>query len=302
MGTDRDDLFSFKGKEFLITVDYYSNFWEIDQLAITSASTVITKLKNHFARYGCPDTLVSDNGPQFTSQEFAHFAKAWQFEHRKISPGNSKVNGKVEAAVKTAKQLLRKSSDIHLALLDYRNTPSQGTNTSPAQRLMSRRTKTMLPSTETLLKPQVPDTEEQQRFLRQQQLKQAQYYNKTAKDLPKLAIGDVVRMKPIKNHERIWRKAIVTQKVDDRSYVVETPEEGTYRRNRYHLRKTKEAAPPKQVEPVVVTPADKPVDPPEQPEPAASLTPPTVPVHTEVSSRPTRNRRPPSYLKDYVCD
>lgn len=181
MGTDRDDLFSFKGKEFLITVDYYSNFWEIDQLAITSASTVITKLKNHFARYGCPDTLVSDNGPQFTSQEFAHFAKAWQFEHRKISPGNSKVNGKVEAAVKTAKQLLRKSSDIHLALLDYRNTPSQGTNTSPAQRLMSRRTKTLLPSTETLLKPQVPDTEEQQHLLRQQQLKQAQYYNKTAK-------------------------------------------------------------------------------------------------------------------------
>lgn len=64
------DLFTYKGKEFLITVDYYSNFWEIDQLASTSASTVITKLKNHFARYGCPDTLVSDNGPQFTSKNF----------------------------------------------------------------------------------------------------------------------------------------------------------------------------------------------------------------------------------------
>lgn len=119
---------------------------------------------------------VSDNGPQFTSQEFAHFAKAWQFKHRTISPGNSKANGKVEAAVKTAKQLLRKSNDIHLALLDYRNTPSQGTNTNPAQRLMSRRAKTLLPSRETLLKPQVPDTEEQQGLLRQQQLKQAQYH------------------------------------------------------------------------------------------------------------------------------
>ena len=185
---------------------------------------MITKLKNHFARYGCPDTLVSGNGSQFTSQEFAHFAKAWQFKHRTISPGNSKANGKVETAVKTAKRLLRKSNDIHLALL-------KGINASPAQRLISRRTKTLLPSTETLLKPQVPDTEEQQRLLRQQQLKQAQYYNKTAKDLPKLAIGDVVRMKPIKNQERIWRKATVTQKVDDRSYVVETPEGGTYRRN-----------------------------------------------------------------------
>lgn len=167
---------------------------------------------------------------------------------------------------------------------------------------MSRRTKTLLPSTETLLRLQVSDTEEQQRLLRQQQLKRAQFYNKTAKDLPKLAIGDFVRMKPIKNHQRIWRKATVTQKVDDRSYVVETPEGGIYRRNRYHLRKTKEAASPKPVEAVVVAPADKPVDPPEQPEPAVSLTPPTVPAHTEVSSRPTRNRRPPSYLKDYVCD
>jgi len=139
----------------------------------------------------------------------------------------------------------------------------------------------------------VPDTEEQQRLLRQQQLKQAQYYNKIAKDLPKLAIGDVVRMKPIRNHQCIWRKATVTQKVDDRSYVVETPEGGTYRRNRYHLRKTREAAPPKTVEPVVAAPADKPVDPPEQPEPAASLTPHTIPAHTEVSSKPTRTRRPP---------
>ena len=54
------------------------------------------------------------------------------------------------------------------ALLDHCNTPSQGTSTSPAQRLMSRRTKTLLPTKETLLKPQVPDPEEQQRLLRQQ--------------------------------------------------------------------------------------------------------------------------------------
>ena len=75
---------------------------------------------------------------------------------------------------------------------------------------MSRKTKTLLPTKETLLKPQVPDPEEQQRLLRQRQLKQAQYCNRTAKDLPKLEIGDVVRMKPIKSHERTWRKATVT--------------------------------------------------------------------------------------------
>lgn len=117
-----------------------------------------------------------------------------------------------------------------------------------------------------------------------------------------MEIGDVVRMKPIKKHERTWRKATVTQKVDDRSYVVTTPEGGTYRRNRYHLRKTGEAAPPKPIEPLVVAPEIKPEIPPQSPEPATSTAPPTVPTHTEVVLRPIRNRRPPSYLKDYVCD
>ena len=167
------DLFSYQGKEFLITVDYYSNFWEIDHLPSPTATAVITKLKNHFARYGCPDAVVSDNGSQFTSLEFAQFKDKWKFKHRTISPGNSKANGKVEASVKTAKQLLRKSDDIHLALLDHRNTITQGMTTSPAQRLMNRRTKTLLPVTENLLQPQVPDQEEQHRLLRKRQQTQA---------------------------------------------------------------------------------------------------------------------------------
>ena len=63
-------LFTFYNKEFLITVDYFSNYWEIDKLINTLDSTVILKLKSHFARYGCPDQVVSDNGPQFDCKEF----------------------------------------------------------------------------------------------------------------------------------------------------------------------------------------------------------------------------------------
>ena len=196
------DLFSFKGKEFLITVDYYRNFWEIDQLSNTTASTVITKLKNHFARYGSPDTRQRQRC-QF-SREFAQFAKSWEFKHRTISPGNSKANGKVEAAVKTAKQFLRKSRDIHMALLDHQNTPSQGMTTSSAQRLMSRRTTYMIPTSETLLRPGEPNEEEQQLLLRRRQDTQARYYNRTARDRLKLHIGDVVRMKPNNNFARVW--------------------------------------------------------------------------------------------------
>ena len=112
----------------------------------------------------------------------------------------------------------------------------------------------------------------------------------------------MVRMKPIKNHERTWRKATVTQKVDDRSYVVATPDRGTYRRNRYHLTEDWRGSLSKPIEPLVVEQENKPEIPPQSPEPATSTAPPTVPAHTEVVVRPIRNRRPPSYLKDYVCD
>ena len=138
-------------------MDYYSNFWEIDELSTTTAPAVIAKLKRHFARYGWPETVISDNGPQFSCEAFATFAKAWEFEHRTISSWNSKANGKVEAAVIVAKQLLRKArdsnGDIHLALLDQRNTPTHGMTTSPAQGFLNRRTKTLLPTKETLLRP-----------------------------------------------------------------------------------------------------------------------------------------------------
>ena len=270
---------------------------------------MITKLKNHFARYGCPDAVISDNGSQFTSLEFAQFKNKWKFKHRTISPGNSKANGKVESAVKTAKQLLRKADDIHLALLDHRNTITQGMTTSPAQRLMSRRTKTLLPVTENLLRPQVPDQEEQHRLLCKRQQSQAHYYNRTARDLPKLELGDVVRMKPIKNHERAWRKATVTQQVDDRSYVVETPDGASYRRNRFHLRKSGEPAPPTPVEPVAMTPESATEEPLPQNEsttaqssPSSPVAPPAVPVQTETRpTRPARERKPPAYLQNYVC-
>ena len=56
------DLFEFKNKSYLITVDYYSNFWDVDKLPDTKARTIISlKLRNHFTRYGCPHKVESDN-------------------------------------------------------------------------------------------------------------------------------------------------------------------------------------------------------------------------------------------------
>ncbi|KAK3743000.1 hypothetical protein QZH41_007217, partial [Actinostola sp. cb2023] len=186
--------------------------------------------------------------PVENSREFAKFAHDWEFEHNTSSPGNSKANGKAESAVKTAKNLMKKSleagTDLYTAILDYRNTPTQGLETSPAQRLMNRRTKTLLPTTKRLLQPRVYYADKEQSQLKQRQERQRAIYDKNARDLPPLCEGDTVRMKPFGPGERMWRKAIVTEKLDDRSYYVENQDGGTYRRNRQHLNKSREQPPP----------------------------------------------------------
>ena len=137
-------------KRYTTLVDYLSNFFEIDRLEDTTTATVIRKLKAQFARHGLPCEVVSDPGPQFTASMFRDFAVAYDFEHLLVSPANQKANGKAESAVKSAKRLMRKCKDAHsdpfLALLDFRNTPIQGVGSSPVQRLMNRRTRTLLPT------------------------------------------------------------------------------------------------------------------------------------------------------------
>ena len=114
------------------------------------------KMKYHFAWYGLPDIVVSDNGLQFSCQEFFQFANEFDFRHQPSSPGISQANGKAGTVVKTAKTVLKKSiasgKDVYFALLDLRNSPTQGQDTSPVHDSLRRRTRTLLPMTTNLLR------------------------------------------------------------------------------------------------------------------------------------------------------
>ena len=235
--------------------------------------------------------------------QFRKFANDWDFEHRTSSPGNSKANGKVESAVKTAKNLLRKAlsarTDPYIAILDYRNTPTQG---------MNRRTTTLLPTTKTLLQPRAPQSERDIQQLNRRQFQQSKYYNKHARDLPTLKVGDVVCMKPFQLGSKGWKKGTITSKLDERSYMVKTPDGDTYRRNRYRLRQTKENSDPKEASDTSpcrrpedqATPAGptKPSSPANAEQTTAATPKTTIALKTAV--RPQRIRRPPQYLKGYV--
>ena len=67
------DLFSLHNKCFLVTVGYYSDFWELDHLSDISSATLIEYTKAHFAWYEILDKVIS---PQFRSQDYEAFAKA----------------------------------------------------------------------------------------------------------------------------------------------------------------------------------------------------------------------------------
>ncbi|XP_030855818.1 uncharacterized protein K02A2.6-like [Strongylocentrotus purpuratus] len=94
------DLFTLNNREYMVIVDYYSQFFEVCTMTSTSSKAVINHMKAVFARHGTPCELMSDNGPQFASQEFQSFAKEWAFHHTTSSPYYPQSNGLAENAVK----------------------------------------------------------------------------------------------------------------------------------------------------------------------------------------------------------
>ena len=245
------DIFTFDSRDYLITTCHFSNFWEIDRLHHGTAKEVIAKLKKHIAFLGIPDSLVTDRGSVFTSQEFNKFAHQYGFKHVLTSAYHHNSNPS-ELAVKTAKNIMRKArdagNDMYMAILQYRNTPSED-NLSPAQKLLSRRTKTALPTKPSRLEPRQINVDHVYTHKKALRDHQKLTYNLHAKALPSLGVGDTVRIEPTSVKKgQAWESGIVEQQVGERSYNVLTPSGIIKNRNRAQLRKTS-SAPPTQKQP-----------------------------------------------------
>ena len=152
-------MFTLQNKGYVFLGDYYSDFEEVQEIGDTTSPTITHFLKEQFSRHGIPEVFVLDRDPQLTSHQFRRFAEELELKLVTSSPNHHKSNGKVESAVKVTKNLFKKAMrdgrDPWLALLEYRNTPVETIGSSPLQRLMSRRTKTMMPTASALLRPRV---------------------------------------------------------------------------------------------------------------------------------------------------
>ena len=231
------DLYYLEGDVYLILVDYYSKFLEVEKLHDETAYSVVQKMKWVFARQGTPDKLISDNARQFVCREFKEFSSRWEFEHETISPTYSQSNGQVENAVKTVKRLMKKAKrsgkDPQMALLEFCNTSLDGTDGfSPAEMLNGRLLKGRVPTATQLLKPHVvPPMRD---LLKARQDKQKWYHDQHASgEMKEIQDGQAVRFMGPKGN---WEYGTIENKHRmPRSYNVVTPTGRKFRRNRKHM-------------------------------------------------------------------
>ena len=125
-------------------------------MTIATAFTTIQQLRQLFAQFGIPDSIVSDNGPQFTAAEFQEFCRSNDIRHTRVAPYHPSSNGLAERAVRIFKEGLKKQSGKTVAewmaqMFQYRITPHTTTGIAPAELLMRRKLRSRLD----MLKPQV---------------------------------------------------------------------------------------------------------------------------------------------------
>ncbi|XP_047037821.1 uncharacterized protein K02A2.6-like isoform X1 [Helicoverpa zea] len=228
------DICTFKGKDFLIFIDYYSKYIEVCKLEQLSTACVILNCKSVFARHGIPALVVTDCGTRFTSGEFKNFAEKYNFNHIKTSPKHSQSNGQSESAVKIFKNIMKKctedGSDPYLGLLNYRNTPKLHMP-SPAQLLYSRNLRSLLPVSKNKLVPKIFNVDDKY-YSHIENVKKN--YDKHAKPLAELSPGQHVYFK--KSLDSNWSPGKIINKCEEpRSYLVGDEYGKTYRRNRKYL-------------------------------------------------------------------
>ena len=149
----------YKGWMYLIVVDAYTKWPEVVLKQNVNSKSTIDSLRTLFAQHGLPDQIVSDNGSNFTSDEFESFCVENGIKHKLTEPYNPQKNGEAERFVQTLKNRLEKmqgdsgemQTKIDRFLLCYRNTPHSATNESPAMMLKGYQLKTKLD----LIKPDV---------------------------------------------------------------------------------------------------------------------------------------------------
>lgn len=136
------DIMATKASNFLVVVDYFSGYLMVDRLSSITSQAVMSALSRNFQKFGLFETLLTDNGPCFSSQAFTQFCKDMEVQHITTSPHYHQSNGRVERSIQTVRQLMNKcknEGEFTLGLIAYHDTPLTDVLPGPAELLFGRR-------------------------------------------------------------------------------------------------------------------------------------------------------------------
>lgn len=305
------------GELVVVLTDYYSRWPEVKILKSVTSANILAWLDEVFATHGYPYQIKSDNASYFTSHEFRVTLKTWGVELKTVTEYWPQANGQVERFNQgLLKHILTANASnkdwrktLPTMLRNYRSTPHQTTKATPAQLLMHRELRTKLPGIghdqEDDSKVRATDHNAKQHAKEYADSKR----RATARDLKP---GDLVLLQ--QKHRNKYTSTFNPEplkiiQVNGSQIVMRDAKGNTYRRNSSHVKRYREdpnppPAPQPDEEEFETTPgtpntgnpvnADtppvaRPI--PDNPPPE----PPNIPVRTS-----GRDRRPPSYLKDYI--
>lgn len=156
----------FMNTNFFVLVDAFFKWPFVYTVKDITAKTIIDKCKKMLINFGCPETIVMDNGRNFQSTEFLQFLETNRITPKFTAPYHPATNGQAERFVQTLKNALRKifadprNRDVILSdalcnfLVQYRITPHCTTGIAPSERMFKRQMRTHL----TLSLPNKPKT------------------------------------------------------------------------------------------------------------------------------------------------
>ena len=300
----------FLNRTFLVVVDAHTKWLEAHVLPSATSSATITCLRRIFATFGVPEILVSDNGPNFVSQEFETFLKRNGIIHKTSAPYHPASNGLAERAVRTVKQGLKKTTQgsiqdrLSRFLFGYRNTPQTTTGHAPAELMFNRLLRTPMD----LLKPDLS------RRMEEKQKRHSDQVN-PARDFKPSDMVFVKNLPP--GSKPIWLPGVIQASKGPRSYTIVLTDGRVVRRHCDHLRQRyeQENKPISSQEDLDLAPSIAVPSPPDtienSPAQDTATTPETTPApsDTEQSStaptppprrNPPRNRKPPPRYGDFV--
>jgi transposase InsO family protein len=283
------------GEYLFVVVDYYSRYFEVDILKSILSRNIIDCLDRIFAMHGIPESLKTDNGPQFISSEFKDYMMVNGVIRVTSTPLWPQGNGEVERQNRTLLKSMRIAyaagkdwrKELNKFLMAYRSTPHTTTGASPAKLLFGREIRTKVPC----LKRESQTNGDV--AVKDELLKEKIYSDRKRQAADRqIKTGDIVLVKNAKPKNKLspmFEDALYNVLNKDGNEVTVESEDGVqYRRNSAHVKRyeTEECLNPEPVDAEKTSTRENGVSCEQRPE--------------QTLVRPRRDCRPPKRFDEYL--